>query len=109
MTEDSLVEKELVKKKTSSIPPTELELQRLQELYMEDMSNKEVVDKYFSLLRTYARSITLKVIKRKGIYLESERVEEIATDATILLLNQYSKKGWKVTVSFAGILIWNTN
>ena len=98
--------KEGKKKKTPNIPPTELELQRLQELYLEDRNNQKVVDDYFFLLRTYARSIALKVIKRKGIYLQPERVEEIATDATLLLLNQYSKKGWKVTVSFAGILIW---
>jgi hypothetical protein len=94
------------KKKSSDIPKTELELQQLQELYLKDRNNQEVIDKYFFLLRVYARSIALKVIKRKGIYLPPERVDEISTDATLLLLDQYSKEGWKVTVSFAGILIW---
>lgn len=94
------------KKGNSEVPKTELELQELQRLYLEDRDNKEISDKYFFLLRTYARSITLKVIKRKGIYLQPERVDEISTDATLLLLDQYSKDGWKVSVSFAGILIW---
>lgn len=94
------------KKKSSDVPQTELELRRLQELYLEDSSNQEVMDKYFFLLRTYARSLALKTIKKKGIYLLPERVDEIATDATIFLMNQYSKAGWKVNVSFAGILKW---
>lgn len=94
------------KKKNSDVPKTELELQELQALYLEDKTNQEINDKYFFLLRTYARSIALKVIKRKGIYLQPERVDEISTDATLLLLDQYSKEGWKVTASFAGALLW---
>ena len=94
------------KKKNSDIPKTELELQELQELYLGDKSNQEIMDRYFSLLRVYARSIALKVIKRKGIYLLPERVDEISTDATLLLFDQYSKEGWRVKASFAGILLW---
>lgn len=97
-----------IKKKptNSDTPQTELELQKLQNLYLEDRSNKQVSDEYFMLMRTYARSIALKVIKRKSIFLPPERVDEISTDATLLTMRQYEKEGWKVSVSFAGILIW---
>ena len=93
-------------KKSSNIPQTELELRELQELYLNNPSNQEIMDKYFFLLRTYARSLALKIIKKKGIYLLPERVNEIATDATLLLMNEYNKVGWRVNVSFAGVLKW---
>lgn len=94
------------KVKDSSVPQTELELQRLQRLFLEDKSNKDIREQYFLLLRVYARSIALKVIKRKGIYLSPERVDEISTDATIAVMKQYEKEGWSISVSFAGVLIW---
>ena len=94
------------KAKDSTVPQTELELQRLQKLFIEDKSNKEIREQYFMLLRVYARSIALKVIKRKGIFLTPERVDEISTDATLAVMKQYEKEGWSISVSFAGVLIW---
>lgn len=98
--------KEKKAKKNTDIPQTEIELRELQDLYLKNKGDKEITGKYFMLLRTYARSIALKVIKRKGIFLPPERVDEISTDATLLMMRQYDKDGWSVSVSFAGILIW---
>lgn len=94
------------KVKDSSVPQTELELQRLQKLFLEDKTNKQIREQYFMLLRVYARSIALKVIKRKGIFLTPERVDEISTDSTLAVMKQYEKEGWSISVSFAGVLIW---
>lgn len=94
------------KVKDSSVPQTELELQRLQKLFLEDKTNKQIREQYFMLLRIYARSIALKVIKRKGIFLTPERVDEISTDSTLAVMKQYEKEGWSISVSFAGVLIW---
>ena len=93
-------------KKTTTPPETELDLQVLQQKFLENRSDKKNFEEYFMLLRTYARSITLKEIKRKNIFLQPERVDEICTDATILLLNQYRKEGWSIGASFAGALRW---
>ena len=93
-------------KKTTTPPETELDLQLLQQKFLENRSDKKNFEEYFILLRTYARSITLKEIKRKNIFLQPERVDEICTDATILLLNQYRKEGWSIGASFAGALRW---
>lgn len=92
--------------KSQNLPATEIRLGELQEEYMSGNCSKAVSDEYFLLLRTYARSLTLKEIKRKGFSLPGEKVEEIATDATILLLRQYRKPGWKIAASFAGALRW---
>ena len=93
-------------KQYSPPPQTEVDCQRLQEEYLKPDCPQSVKDEYFFLLRTYARSLTLKEIKRKGIFLPPERVDEICTDATLLLLDQYSKPGWRVLASFAGALHW---
>lgn len=89
-------------------PATEIELRNLQSLYMADKNNTEVREKFFMLLRNYARSIALQKLKRSGgtVYLPPERVDEICTDATLDLLEQYSKEGWYVDSSFAGVLFW---
>lgn len=94
------------KPKDTETPKTELELQELQKKFLADRSDKKVREEYFLLLRIYARSIALKVIKRKGIYLTPERVDEISTDATLAVMKQYEKEGWSISVSFAGVLIW---
>ena len=94
------------KPKDTETPKTELELQELQKKFLADRSDKKVREEYFMLLRVYARSIALKVIKRKGIYLTPERVDEISTDATLAVMKQYEKEGWSISVSFAGVLIW---
>ena len=73
----------------SDIPKTELECQRLQKLFLDPNCPQNIKDEFFLLLRTYARSIALKQIKRTGIYLLPERVDEIATDATLAVMNQY--------------------
>lgn len=93
-------------KKNTAPPETELDLQKLQAKFLEDRNNKKVFEEYFMLLRTYARSIALKEIKRKNIFLQPERVDEICTDATLLLMNQYRKEGWSIGASFAGALRW---
>lgn len=94
-------------KSANSTPPqTELDCRRLQELYLQPDCPQKTKDEYFMLLRTYARSIALKEIKSKSIYLPPERVDEICTDATLLLLKQYKKEGWTVWGSFAGALRW---
>jgi hypothetical protein len=87
-------------------PTTEVECKEMQEKFLSPDCTPEVRDQYFLLLRTYARSLALKEIKRKGIFLPPERVDEICTDATLLLMRQYSKEGWKVLSSFAGALYW---
>lgn len=87
-------------------PDTEAQLQELQLRYLEDRNNKKIFHDYFLLLRNYARSLALKEIKRKNIYLPPDRVDEICTDATMLLLNQYKKEEWSVGSSFAGVLRW---
>lgn len=87
-------------------PETEIELRNLQSQYISDKNNSEVRDRFFLMLRNYARSITLQRIKRSGIFLPPERVDEICTDATLDLLEQYTKEGWYVDSSFAGVLFW---
>lgn len=95
------------KTKYNTLPPkTEVECKALQEEYLKPDCPQSVRDEYFSLLRIYARSLALKEIKRKGIFLQPERVDEICTDATLLLMNQYTKPGWRVLSSFAGALYW---
>lgn len=87
-------------------PETEIILTALQELYLKPDCSKAIRDRYFMLMRSYARSILLKEIKRKGIVFPPEKVEELATDSTLLLMNQYTKEGWKISASFAGALRW---
>ena len=93
------------KKKSKGKPPTELKLDELQKRYLEDPNNTEVFQKLFSLLKVYARSLALKEIKTK-LYLDPDHIEGIAVDATLKLLKQYKKPGWKVWGSFAGALRW---
>ena len=87
-------------------PETEIILTALQELYLKPGCSIALRDRYFMLMRSYARSILLKEIKRKGIVFPPEKVEELATDSTLLLMNQYTKEGWKISASFAGALRW---
>ena len=92
--------------------PTETEknLQELQDLFLKNKDNREISDKFFMLLHTYARSLTLQEVKRKSLFLPPERIDEICTDATLLLLDQYRVDGWKIQASFAGALrykIWD--
>lgn len=87
-------------------PETEIILTALQELYLKPDCSRALRDRYFMLMRSYARSILLKEIKRKGIVFPPEKVEELATDSTLLLMNQYTKEGWKISASFAGALRW---
>lgn len=94
------------KKNNSGLPQTEKQLKELQTLFLQDRENKKVRDDFILLMRQYARSLTLKEIKKKGIFLEPWRVDEIATDATIQLYRQYNKVGWQVFASFAGALKW---
>ena len=94
------------KKKNSELPQTEKQLKELQALFMENKANRKVRDEFILLLRQYARSLTLKEIKRKGIFLDPWRVDEIATDATLQLFRQYNKDGWQVFASFGGALKW---
>ena len=46
------------------------------------------------------------MIKSKGLVLPPERVDEVCTDATLAILKQYQKVGWKIEASFAGALRW---
>ena len=73
---------------------------------MQDRDNKVVRDKYFILLKNYARSITLKILRKKGKQLPAERVDEVATEAMMLLVRQYRNPEAKVRKSFAGALQW---
>lgn len=97
-------------KKDTPPPTTELELQELQRQFLADRNNQEVHDKFFYLLRNYARSIALKNIKRTNIFLPPERVDEICTDATLSVFEQYyNNPNWSIEISFAGILFWKVN
>lgn len=87
-------------------PETELRLQEYQRKFLADRNDKKNFDEYFLLMKAYARSIALREIKRKSIFLPPERVDEIATEATCLLMNQYKKEGWTISASFAGALYW---
>ena len=90
-------------------PPTEteLKLQELQERFLDPNGcSKADKDEFFLVMRMYARSITLQMIKSKGLVLPPERVDEVCTDATLAILKQYQKVGWKIEASFAGALRW---
>ncbi len=84
-------------------PATEIELSRLQELYLQD--KKKYQNEFMLALKPYARSLALKEIKGK-ITLPADRIEEIAIEATLKLLNQYRNPEWKVWASFGGALRW---
>lgn len=86
-------------------PQTEIDLDLLQEKFLADREDREVLSEFFILLKTYARSLCLKETKNKK-YLPPERVDEVATEAALLLVSQYKKEGWKVNASFAGVLRW---
>ena len=82
-------------------PPTEteLKLQELQEKFLDPNGcSKADKDEFFLVMRMYARSITLQMIKSKGLVLPPERVDEVCTDATLAILKQYQKVGWKIEV-----------
>ena len=90
-------------------PPTETELrlQELQEKFLDPNGcSKADKDEFFLVMRMYARSITLQMIKSKGLVLPPERVDEVCTDATLAILKQYQKVGWTIEASFAGALRW---
>ncbi len=84
-------------------PPTEIKLGKLQDLYLQDKERWQ--NEYMLELKPYARSLALKEIKGK-VVLPPERVEEIAVEATLKLLNQYRNPDWKVWASFGGALRW---
>jgi len=101
------MEEKKSKKGSSDVPETERKLQELQKLFLADRNNQKIFEEYFLLLRKYTRSLTLKKIKRKNLFLPPERVDEICTDATLALLDQYNNPnnpGWKVGSSFAGVI-----
>lgn len=86
-------------------PETEVKLENLQLAYLDNPDDQDIFNEYFLLLKSYARSICLKEIKSK-IYLDPDRVEEVAVEATLKLLAQYKKPDWKVWGSFFGALRW---
>lgn len=86
-------------------PETEVRLEALQERYLADPHDVELFKEYFSLIKSYARSICLKEIKSK-LYLDPDRVEEVAVEATLKFLNQYRREDWKVWGSFFGAIRW---
>lgn len=91
----------------STPPETELRLQDLQSKFLDPNGcSKEDRDEFFSVMRMYARSIALQIIKSKGIVLPPERIDEVCTDAALAIFKQYRKAGWKVEASFAGALKW---
>lgn len=92
-------------KKKKPKPETEIRLTDLQDRYLDNPDDVETYHEFFSLLKVYARSLTLKEIKSK-IYLPPDRVEEVAVEATLKLVNQYKKEDWKVWGSFGGALRW---
>ena len=90
-------------------PPTEteLKLQDLQKKFLDPNGcSKADKDEFFLAMRMYARSITLQMIKSKGLVLPPERVDEVCTDATLAIFKQYQKEGWRIEASFAGALRW---
>ncbi len=84
-------------------PLIEIQLGELQELYLQDKEKYQ--NDFMLLLKPYARSLTLKEIKGK-VVLPPDRVEEIAVEATLKLLNQYRNPEWKVWASFGGAIRW---
>lgn len=89
------------KKKYNNIPPeTEKRLMELQTLYREDKTDQKVYSEFFLLLKSYARSIALQILKTKHHYLPPDRVEEVAMDATIKTIKMYLKPNWAVEKSF---------
>lgn len=87
-------------------PETEIKLNALQDLFLDPECDIEIKNRYFLTMKYYSRSLLLKEMKRKGIILPPEKVEELSIDATLLLMRQYDKEGWKIGASFAGALRW---
>lgn len=86
----------------SDKPPTEKLLIQLQDIWLEDRSNTQALDEFFTTLQAYARSLTLK-INRGKVYLTPTRVSEISTDAILKVFDKYAKNpNFKVNDSFAG-------
>jgi hypothetical protein len=92
-------------KKPKEKPQTEIDLDRLQDLYLQAPNDVVVFEEFFLLVKAYSRSLTLKEIKTK-IFLPPDRVDEVATEATLLFFKQYLKPEWRVWGSFAGALRW---
>lgn len=86
-------------------PQTELDLDKLQEVYLDNPKDAANFREFFLLVKNYARSIALKEIKGK-VYLEPDRIEEVAVEAALKLFAQYKKEGWKVWGSFGGAIRW---
>lgn len=87
-------------------PETEIKLNALQDIFLDPECDPEIKNRYFLTMKYYSRSLLLKEIKRKGIILPPEKVEELSIDATLLLMRQYDKEGWRIGASFAGALRW---
>ena len=83
-------------------PDIEIQLMELQQKYLETR-DPEIYKKMFGLLIPYARSLVLKTIKGK-IFLPPDMIEDIAIEASIKFMNQYSRKEWFIATSFGGVL-----
>ena len=87
---------------TTEKPPTEKELIRLQNEWIEGGRTQEKLDPFFTTMTAYARSLALKINKGK-VYLAPSRVMEIAYDSTLKVFDRYDKDPeFKVETSFAG-------
>ncbi len=85
-------------------PETEVELSALQDEYLKTR-DATIWHKMFSIMINYARSITLKVNKGK-VYISPEHITEVATDASIKIMERYRDPTFKIDFSFAGLLRW---
>ena len=87
---------------TTEKPPTEKELVRLQNDWLNSGRTQETLDPFFTTMTSYARSLALK-INRGRVYLAPSRVMEIAYDSTLKVFDRYDKDpDFKVESSFAG-------
>ena len=88
-------------------PPTETELrlQELQEKFLDPNGcSKADKDEFFLVMRMYARSITLQMIKSKGLVLPPERVDEVKTKEKKERANEDMHVRWHRIAVYAGDL-----
>lgn len=86
------------------LPKTERELKYLQEIYLNDRSEKNVVP-FIRLLDVYTQSLIKKNYKQ---YLKYEgALEYYSYQAVTLFMEEYlSKEHFKIDISFGGYLVW---
>ncbi len=89
----------------SAKPKTEVELEKLQDLYLTTKDQKAWSQMY-EILVSYARSFTLKMTKSRK-FLDPDHVQAVAVDAATKIMSRYlEQEDFAITASFGGLLKW---